>query len=58
MRGILKKLGLLNLLPTFQHHEVDVEVLLGVDDEDLLEIGVESSTDRSKIIQYVKRYKA
>ena len=56
-RGILKKLGLLHLHPTFLHHEIDVEVLLSVSDDDLAEIGVEDQAERVKILQFVKRYK-
>ena len=56
VRQILKKIKLDSYNHLFVEHEVDLEAFKLLSDADLLEMGIQSSKIRQKILRSIKRY--
>ena len=56
VRQILKKIKLDSYNHLFVEHEVDLEAFKLLSDADLLEMGIQSSQIRQKILRSIKRY--
>ena len=58
LESVLKLLKLSHLLPIFTAQEVDLSILLvDIQEPDLIEIGVQDQQERSKILDFIKKFK-
>ena len=58
LESVLKLLKLSNLLPMFVAQEVDLSILLeDIQEPDLIEIGVQDQQERSKILDFIRKFK-
>ncbi len=55
---LLQELQMQMYLPRFEEHEIDVDVLLDVTDEDLLKLGVDKLGHRRKLLTHIDKCKS
>ena len=58
LESVLRLLKLSHLLPMFVAQEVDLSILLeDIQEPDLIEIGVQDQQERSKILDFIRKFK-